>query len=253
MTGEWTDVPPEPPDPGPGDDGLGPDQPEPPTHSDLSDHIYGHADSTHDLVADVDGGVDRGVGPGGYDVADGDIEQPHGDPDDWGTELSVDAEQAAYPISTADLADSALDESASPAISAGQEWVSTLGVGGVDPGGELPAVFTGLDLDDPSTAAYDSDDSWSYASDLDADHWTEPGLLDGLDALPTSNAGVAEDDRGGAAGIEALWERLSPGEPLPTTQSGASDLSTALDLLAARAGTTPLLDVIDAARRLVGH
>lgn len=271
MTGEWTDgVPEDPADPGGAAAG-----PDPSTQDEFFAHIYGHAEAeaepeAHDAPGlPVDDATDADNLDGGYDTAVGPAEIENGD-DDAGAwpDLTEDTDPAPYLIepSTRDGDEPVLQETPDPALTAGQEWVDAIGAGAVDPSGELPAALGGFDFHDPSTVAYgidpndtdpgdidpgDIDPDWSTVSDLDAQHWTQSGLLDGLDSLPTGTADGGGQELDGPAGVHSLWARLSPGQPMPTTDAGAPDLTAALDQLAARAGS-PLLDVIDAARRLVG-
>lgn len=257
MTGEWTDGSSE--DPAdPGGDAAGPDTS---AQGELFAHIYGPAEpEEHDAHGlPVDDETDADDLDDGYDTAGGPAEIEDGDDDagEW-PGLSEDADAAPYLIEPSSEYGDALvfRESPDPAMTAGQEWANAIGAGAVDPSGELPAPLGGLDFHDPSTLAYDIEPSdidpdWSTVSDLDTQHWTESGLLDGLDSLPTGSAPGGGQELDGPAGVQALWARLSPGQPMPTTDAGAPDLAGALDQLAARAGS-PLLDVINAARRLVG-
>lgn len=275
MTGEWTDGFPEEPGDA-GDAGAGAD---PSAQAELFAHIYGHSDAdaepeVHDAYDPAgDDAVDADNLDAGYDPAEGPAEIENGDHDagEW-PGLTEDADPAPYLVesSTQDGAEPAFQESPDPAVIAGQEWANAIGAGAVDPSGELPATLGGFDFHDPSTVAYgirpgdtdpgdthsngsgpDMDPDRPTVSDLDTQHWTQSGLLDGLDSLRASSTDGGGQELDGPAGVQALWARLAPGQSMPTTDAGSPDLTAALDQLAARAGSS-LLDVIDAARRLVG-
>lgn len=234
---DWTD----PPD-WPGDDpGAGPaDDSGPDEHG--SDHVGGEP-------VDVDdAGVDELVGPigsTGPDPAGDDAvawmadeptdDEPAGHDAASGPDLAPDADSG-------DWAETLL--SATPAAgSAADPWAELIGVGAVDPSGAQPWTFAGADLDvTPDTGPLASDPDWLVGHDFDAGDWARAELL--ADATP---APAQPDD--GAAAVTELWQRLSPGTPLPTTDAGAPDLAGALDVLGHR-GTDPALQqVVETARR----
>lgn len=143
-------------------------------------------------------------------------------------------------------------------------WVDALGRGAVDPAGTHDSVFglLGWDGDDRSDRYDDALDdmlgsgasSWLDSSEADPDGWLHSALLAGDDegALGTDGDPTGGADPGAAtAAIDDLWDRLAPGEALPTDSAGGPDHAGALDLLAERAGSAALLDVVAAARRLV--
>lgn len=164
-------------------------------------------------------------------------------------------EGADYPEFTNDNTSEDFAEAADfalPSLSS-EGWAHAIGSGGVDPAGAHPTVFGHLDLDDLGTDGVEgAEPDWLRASEADSDRWAQPDLLEDVLETPKSalGGGIAGHDSG-AASIESLWWRLTQGQAMPTTSSGAVDLSAALDALAVRAGDTPLREVVNAARRLL--
>ncbi len=200
-----------------------------------------------------DAGADSTSGIWRDDLADAlDAHSPDVGFDGAGGNESRDENVDPFPASDGYFGGTA--EFLSTPVAAG-DWAQVIGPGASDPFGACMTTFGRLDVADLETGAVpdEPDLGWLTGSDVDPQTWIQPSLLEdvGGPSIPLPGD-IVEQQTQGSEAIKSLWQRLSDGRPMPTTDTGGPDIVAALDALATRAGTTPLLDVIEAARRLVG-
>lgn len=227
--------------PDPGHDGG-------PTEPDASDeHPTGDPHSTGIDPTEVDEpGYPEGDVDGGHADTDYDVTTPD-DADEVGRDFGddKDGEHVVQPPDAGALDDRDRETSLPPASP--DRWSEAIGYGATDPGGTHPGYFDHVELSSADQVV-GADPEW-LTDELSSARttWVDPDLLDS--SGPRESAPL--DRAAGDQAVAELWNRLTPGTPMPTDSSGAPDPARALDALEARAGASALRQVIDAARRLL--